>query len=233
MGKSRQSNGGTPKGASDKSNDETYHTLAGKDVPTDGHTKEWMEKLEAKITNWISYSQDISPSEKLNGDEMEYILNHMVDINDRDVPSGFLTRAENAAHILPLIEGGGLKVGDKLPSSAILRSYSRTQDATYGFAHDRWTPTVIYRTKGNVKHFKATDFDDSLEFVEKESFIQQNNLKIEKITRYNKNDYNDIDVITEKSPKFNKAIAKELGLKGKNMSFNQDEIIIIDVSSPE
>ena len=226
MGKSRKARSNR-RDSSPKEN-QKYKTDAGKLVDTDGHSKEWMEALEEKISHWVGMGEG-SPSAELNKDEVDYIINHMEDSeNNSDVPNGFLTRAEQGHHFLKLLENG-LKEGDTLPSNSIFRSYSREQDSTYFYMHDWSKPVVIYRTNNNTPHFKATDFDDLYEDVESESYVQQNKLKVDKITRYNLSDYDDIGV-NGQSKKFNKDIQKQLGIKGKNPSFNSSEIIFVDVS---
>ncbi len=210
------------------SEEETYHTGAGYDVPTDGHSQEFMEQIEHKISEWID-GFGKSPSEKLDDDELEYVLSNMEDSEgNEEVPSGHLTRAENAHHLLPLIESGEIGVGDKLPDPSRLRAYSRTQGATADYCRHWEYDTIIYRTNNNTPHFVATKFNDSYEFKERESFVNQQNMKIDKITTYNAKDYPDWSDNINTSREFRRAVAEDLGLQ--YVPFDQKRIIIIDVS---
>ncbi len=210
---------------------EEYTTTTGERVNSDGHSYEWMSQLNEKVSEWIR-GMSSSPDNFMDDEELDYILNNMEDsINNPDVPSGHLTRVENAYHILSLIESGKLKVGDSLPSKAVLRSYSRDFDATIDYINDTdWdSKIVIYRTNGNVGHFNATAFDDSYK-DEKESFVKQNSLKIDKITsfkpdgKFNNPDYEDVyDYRYEK-------LFSELGTSVKTLPENIKEVVLVDVS---
>lgn len=119
-----------------------FVTRAGIEVPLEGHSEEWMKEFNDKIHNWIIYSNNVSPSDKMTDEELDYIFSHMNNSQD-DVSSGMLTRVEKARHLLPLIESGELGVGSVLPSSSILRSYSKTQLATLDYVHDFPTDMII------------------------------------------------------------------------------------------
>lgn len=217
MGKNRQNS--TP---------QTYTTTSNETVFTDGHSQEWMQEFNKKISGWTGGGK-ASPDVDLNKEELEYIRNHLEDSEDNpSVPSGFLTRAEYGYHIIPLIESGELKEGDLLPSNVTLRSYSREQNSTAEYMRSWTQPTVIYRTNGNVKHFNATRFDDTYDY-ETESFVFQNNLKIDKITSYDAKSYPDYNYYSQQ---YNKAILDELGIDPSetDVMFNQNNIVIIDVS---
>lgn len=215
MGKNRQTKpNNTPS---------SYHTIAHEDVETHGKSPEFMNNLNQGISDWINYeNHPKSPDDHLSDEEMEFIKKHMEDSeNNPDVPSGHLTRAEQARHLLPLIEDGSLKVGDKLPSDATFRAYGRTQEATAEYMGDWDGQVIIYRTNNNVKHFNVTKYDNSY-YWEKESFVNQKELKIDKITRLHINDY-----ISPEA--HNNAISNEFGFDETHF-FNATEVIFIDVS---
>lgn len=189
-----------------------FVTRAGIEVPLEGHSEEWMKEFNDKIHNWIIYSNNVSPSDKMTDEELDYIFSHMNNSQD-DVPSGMLTRVEKARHLLPLIESGELGVGSVLPSSSILRSYSKTQLATLDYVHDFPTDVIIFRTHGKVNFFDTEPFDNAMG-KEKEVWVEQGQLRIDNITTFNKNDYpmNDPERDYMGNDEYSKAISNELGV---------------------
>ncbi len=215
-----------------------FKTKAGIMVDTDGHTHEFMEILENKIKDWV-WEGEGSPSVDMDDDELEYINNNMVNSEDNpDVPTGSLTRVEESHHILPLIMDGSLKVGDTLPSNAMYRSYSRNPEATVNYAKSKgWhdDTLVVYRTKGNVPHFKVTDFVSSFA-DEKESLVIQGKLKIDKITNFKTK--TTINPISEEKESTHEELFKELGINdflktNPVNTFGERDVVLIDVSYEE
>ncbi len=160
----------------------TYITSEGVEIDMENHSQEFFEHLELNIDAWIKYA-GASPDFFLTPEEKEYIQTHMVDSEgDPDVPSGILTRVEKARHFTK----HDYKVGDVIDDPATLRSYSRNQEGTLKYIqeyhHDPDRDIVLYRTKGNVKHFNASRFDQTYEW-EAESFVEQGKMKITNINR--------------------------------------------------
>ena len=224
-------------GKNRRRNPTQYITESGETVETHNHSSHFMKTFNDKISDWIHKEPTVgkSPTSEMTKKEIKYLESMMEDSeNNRTVEKGQLTRCERSHHILD--ENGNLKikVGDKLPNKEF-RSYSRTRTATLKYLKPKRGTVVIYRTKGNVKHFNATKFDDYYG-DERESFVDQSKLKVDKITRIKKSDFgfdNAKDLAGNNSNGFNQAVSDELGTKTVKHLRNTDEVILVDVSSTE
>ena len=188
MGKNRRTN--NEPSVNEEKTTPQYTTSAGIKITMDKHDEEFFKHLEMDIGAWIKYAS-ASPDFLLTKDELEFVLNHMKDSEgDPDVPSGMLTRVEKRRHFLK----HNYKVGDYIDDPAKFRSYSRSQEGTLQYIQRNGDPDrgiVIYRTHGNIKHFKASDYDNTYEW-EVESFVEQGKMKITNIHELSQDEVNNL-----------------------------------------
>lgn len=141
----------------------------------------WLNRLGSKIHDWV-YSGYKSIDYYLNNDQIKYIQGKMTPADkSKDVENGQLTRVESAYHF----EEMNIKEGDLIKSQNVFRAYSRTRQATAEYmAQDKAGHVVIYRTNGGVNHFDISEYAGSFRH-EKESWVEQGKLRVQKITEYN------------------------------------------------
>lgn len=203
---------------------ETYTTRDGYNVPSDGHSRNWMRQFEMIVSSWIR-GESKSPSYEMNDEQRDYVQNNMEDSeNNENVPTGHLTRGERGYHLIPLLRNGQLSEGDLIPDNAFLRSYSRSPNATANYIYqtfDDGSPIVIFRTHNNTKHFNATPFNDAYAH-EEESFVNQSQLRIDGFKIYDAEDYD--------SPyDYSADVNWELGATN-NLKFYPEEVVFVEVS---
>ena len=163
--------------------DEYFETYTGEEVPTDGHSTEWMEELQENIVDWL-HSPGNSPSSGLTDEQIEYIYDNMED--SLDLLSETLTRVERGVHF----EDHDYNVGDQIQDEATFRSFSRSQEASLNYIRETFIDgdgITIYKTEGSVGHFDVTRFDDTF-IEEEESFVDIQSLTIKNVVMIDDDD---------------------------------------------
>lgn len=153
-----------------------------KTVSTERIRENPSKELINKMMAW-QFSYMKSPDNELTPEEIDFIKKNMQNSDgDENVPTGHLTRVENAYHFLEQ----NLKEGDTLDTNSIFRAFSREPKGTNRYMlsnFGRKEPIVIYRTNGNVPHYNITEHTHEFE-REYESWIETGKLRIDKITHY-------------------------------------------------
>lgn len=172
--------------------DKTYTTSVGKEIPLEKYTPEFMEHLENAINIWLEGFAE-NPIDDMTDEEVDYVLNHLENtVGDSSIEDGQLTRMENGEHFL----NSGVKEGDILEGNDLFRSFSRTREATdhvFNVKGQYYTDVVFYRTNGNVPFFDPTKFSNPYPHQE-EVFVPLDKCKVDKITQITGSDelYSDL-----------------------------------------
>ncbi len=161
----------------DSYNEDTYTTVAGETINSDGYSHDFLEHLNNNIQAWVNFG-GARPDFYMTKDEIEYVQDHMEQSSD-DV---HFTRVEPSR----FFERGNYKVGDVIQDEALFRSFSRTSDATLKFIEQNKKEgdyIAIFRTSGVVDNFNATRWANKYGW-EEESFVNPKRLQITNIQHF-------------------------------------------------
>ena len=189
------------------------------------------KELVGKMRDWQE-SPVYSPSEFLTEEEINWVKEHMENSkNNEDIPTGHLYRMERGYHFEDLYFDDEINEGSILKDSSIFRSFSREPDSTgnYLINHNGGGSIVIYRTNGDVPHYNITKHTN--EFIaEKESWVEPNKLKIDKIQYFTGLD-NDMKKVFIKELELNNYPDVIERYDNIHQSWFPDELWLVDVSS--
>ena len=155
-----------------------YHTFAGGMIDNEeGYSDEFFEQLNEHISKWVLFPKGKpSITSRLNDEEIEYVLNHMVPSESN------LTRVELQSSTF---DKNNLEIGKEFEFDAPLKSFSRTLSASRGFIskYEKFKDKdlIIFRTPEGIMHFNVTQWERE-NIDEMESVVLPTRWKVDNIT---------------------------------------------------